>query len=108
MCFAGHVDTVPLGESSWQFDPFSGEIHNGCLYGIGASDMKSVIAAMVTAACRMVPLLSDEDDLIVIIVAGEETGCQGSRYLAGRKELLGNARRFGCRRTNQQLSTDRP
>jgi len=91
LCFAGHIDTVPLGEASWRFDPFAGEIHNGRLYGRGTSDMKSGIAAMMTAAFRLVPRLAADDDLILVIVAGEETGCQGSRYLAGMPDLLGNA-----------------
>jgi len=91
LCFAGHIDTVPLGEASWNFSPFAGEIHNGRLYGRGASDMKSGIAAMVTAASRLAPRLGADDDLILVIVAGEETGCQGSRYLASQPDLLGNA-----------------
>jgi succinyl-diaminopimelate desuccinylase len=91
LCFVGHVDTVPLGEASWKFNPFAGEIHNGRLYGRGASDMKSGIAAMVTAACRLALRLAADDDLILVIAASEETGCQGSRYLASQPDLLGNA-----------------
>lgn len=91
LCFAGHIDTVPLGEASWNFDPFSGEIHNGRLYGRGAADMKSGIAAMVTAACRLAQRLQSDDDLILVIAASEETGCQGSHHLAGHPDLLGNA-----------------
>ena len=53
--------------------------------------MKSGIAAMVTAATRLAPRLAIDDDLILVIVAGEETGCEGSRYLASRPDLLGNA-----------------
>lgn len=48
-CFAGHLDVVPPGEG-WSEDPFSGAIKDGMLYGRGASDMKSAIAAML-AAC---------------------------------------------------------
>ena len=91
LCFAGHSDTVPLGAKPWRFDPFAGEIHEDRIYGRGASDMKSGLSAMVTAACRVAPLLDADDDLILVIVAGEETGCLGSRYLAGRSDMLGNA-----------------
>ena len=92
LCFAGHVDTVPLGEAPWRCDPFAGEIHGGRLYGRGASDMKSGLAAMVTAACRLAPrLAADGQDLILVIVAGEETGCRGSRHLAARPARLGRA-----------------
>lgn len=91
LCFAGHIDTVPLGETPWRTDPFGGDIRGGRLYGRGACDMKSGVAAFVTAACRVARQLDAADDLILIIVSGEETGCQGSRHLAEHRELLGNA-----------------
>ncbi|MEQ1708965.1 MAG: succinyl-diaminopimelate desuccinylase [Terricaulis sp.] len=47
-CFAGHVDVVPPGEN-WSSDPFAAEIRDGVLYGRGATDMKTAIAAMITA-----------------------------------------------------------
>ncbi len=48
-CFAGHVDVVPPGEG-WSHDPFAAEINNGRLYGRGAADMKTAIAAMIAGA----------------------------------------------------------
>lgn len=45
-CFAGHVDVVPPGEG-WTSDPFAAEIRDGFLYGRGAADMKTAIAAMI-------------------------------------------------------------
>lgn len=50
LCFAGHIDTVPLGTAAWSRPPFGAEVHDGLLYGRGASDMKSGIAAMCCAA----------------------------------------------------------
>ena len=47
-CFAGHTDVVPPGEN-WRSDPFAAEIRDGTLYGRGAADMKSAIAAFVAA-----------------------------------------------------------
>jgi len=47
-CFAGHVDVVPPG-SGWTSDPFAAEIRDGVLYGRGATDMKTAIAAMIAA-----------------------------------------------------------
>ena len=45
--FAGHTDVVPTGpESEWKFPPFSATIADGTLYGRGAADMKSAIAAV--------------------------------------------------------------
>ncbi len=50
ICFTGHLDTVSLGASPWQKNPFSGETDGDALYGRGASDMKSGVAAMILAA----------------------------------------------------------
>jgi len=47
-CFAGHLDVVPPGEG-WVSDPFAAEIRDGFLYGRGATDMKTAIAAMIAA-----------------------------------------------------------
>lgn len=47
-CFAGHLDVVPPGEG-WSSDPFAAEIRDGLLYGRGATDMKTAIAAMIAA-----------------------------------------------------------
>src|SRR5688572_4824480 len=48
--FAGHTDVVPTGDvRQWRSDPFMPEIHNGRLYGRGAADMKSSLAAFIVA-----------------------------------------------------------
>jgi succinyl-diaminopimelate desuccinylase len=53
--FAGHTDVVPTGPlPQWQSDPFQPEIRDGFLYGRGAADMKSSLAAMITATERFV------------------------------------------------------
>src|SRR5215208_3928612 len=49
LCFTGHIDTVPLGSLEWNVDPFGAEIRDGKLFGRGSSDMKSGIAAFMTA-----------------------------------------------------------
>ena len=46
LLLTGHCDTVVLGENLWNYPPFGAEIHDGKLYGLGASDMKSQLAAM--------------------------------------------------------------
>src|SRR5699024_7893233 len=49
--FDGHMDTVPVTEESeWKYPPFAAEIHDGKLYGRGASDMKGALASMAVAA----------------------------------------------------------
>lgn len=97
ICFAGHVDTVPLGHAPWHEDPFGGTIRDGKIYGRGACDMKSGIAAFVTAALNTAKdLKCSRSDLVLVIVAGEETGCLGSAHLAAlaepeKSEVLGHA-----------------
>jgi len=53
LCFAGHTDVVPPGdESRWRFPPFAGRIEEGRIWGRGACDMKSAVAAFTAAAGR--------------------------------------------------------
>jgi succinyl-diaminopimelate desuccinylase len=53
LCFAGHVDVVPVGDAAaWSGDPFSGEVRGGALHGRGAVDMKGAVAAFVAAVAR--------------------------------------------------------
>jgi succinyl-diaminopimelate desuccinylase len=87
LCFTGHVDVVPLGAAPWTYDPFAAEIVDGKLYGRGASDMKSGVAAFVAAALDLAPKLKDGPGLVLVITAGEETGCEGAFDLARRHQL---------------------
>ena len=73
-CFAGHTDVVPVGAAgSWSVDPFAADIKDGNLYGRGASDMKSAIAAFVAAVSRY---LKDEapKGSISLLITGDEEG----------------------------------
>jgi succinyl-diaminopimelate desuccinylase len=90
LCFAGHVDTVPLGAAPWSHDPFGGEVAGGRLYGRGSSDMKSGVAAFVCAALEAARA-DPAADLLLVVVAGEETGCEGSAHLARTAGALGTA-----------------
>jgi succinyl-diaminopimelate desuccinylase len=76
--FGGHIDTVPVAASSWSVPPFAAEIRGDRLYGRGAADMKSGLAAFVSAALAAAPLI-EERELILHIYGGEEHGCLGSR-----------------------------
>ncbi len=65
---------VPPGDSAdWTRDPFGGEVHDGWLWGRGAADMKSGVAAFVAAACDMVRT-APPDGAIIITVTGDEEG----------------------------------
>jgi len=88
LCFSGHLDTVPTGRAPWGMDPFNGEIKGDKIYGRGASDMKGGIAAMVSMALRLSKFTNLKAGVRLIFTAGEETGCEGARYLAGTAGLL--------------------
>ena len=51
LCLLSHVDTVLASASEWSRDPWSGELHDGFVWGRGALDMKSQTAAEAVAAC---------------------------------------------------------
>ena len=72
-CFAGHTDVVPTGPTeSWSVDPFAAEIRDGVLYGRGATDMKSAIAAFVVAVQRMLRDKTPEGSISLLITGDEE------------------------------------
>jgi len=68
-CFAGHTDVVPVGEG-WSADPFGAQIKDGMLYGRGAADMKSAIAAFVAAAAKN----GKPRGSISLLITGDEEG----------------------------------
>ena len=70
-CFAGHTDVVPPGDTKlWRHDPFAAAIENGVLYGRGAADMKSSIAAFVCA----VQAFGKPKGSISLLITGDEEG----------------------------------
>ena len=91
LCFTGHIDVVPLGTRPWSKDPFRGETDGDRLFGRGTSDMKSGVAAMLLASRTFAKKLSGTPGLVLVLTAGEEGGCIGSKHLAQQKKLLGNA-----------------
>lgn len=83
ICLCGHLDTVPLGQRPWQYDPFGGQVIEGRLYGRGAADMKAGVAAMLTAVARLDHNPCHDRGVLLILTAGEEKWCQGAYHLAG-------------------------
>lgn len=80
---SGHMDVVTAGElSQWHSDPFTLTERNGHLYGRGATDMKSGLAALVIAMITIQQNhLLKRGTVRLMATAGEEVGEQGSRYL---------------------------
>lgn len=79
LCLCGHLDTVPLGNSVWRFPAFEGQVDGNRLFGRGSSDMKGAVAAFMLA-CR--ETTSIKGGVTILLTAGEETGCDGARWLA--------------------------
>lgn len=72
--FNGHTDVVPLGdESAWTMPPFGAEEKNGLLFGRGATDMKSGVAAFVAAAADLVTR-TPPDGAVILTITGDEEG----------------------------------
>lgn len=74
-CFAGHTDVVPTGPlEHWHSDPFQPVIRDGLLYGRGAADMKSSLAAFVTATERFVTRSPQHAGSIAFLLTSDEEG----------------------------------
>ena len=75
LCFAGHTDVVPTGPlDEWQSDPFAPTIREGKLYGRGAADMKSSIAAFVVAAEEFARERPKHAGSIALLLTSDEEG----------------------------------
>ena len=75
LCFAGHTDVVPTGPlEEWRSDPFKPVIRDGVLYGRGAADMKSGLAAMVTASEEFVGAHAKHRGSIAFLITSDEEG----------------------------------
>ncbi len=80
----GHVDTVLAAPREWRHDPWSGDVADGCVWGRGALDMKSQVAAQVVAAAGLARegWRPAAGELLVLSVVDEETGGGlGARWL---------------------------
>ncbi|HEY4215458.1 MAG TPA: succinyl-diaminopimelate desuccinylase [Steroidobacteraceae bacterium] len=94
-CFAGHTDVVPTGPlEEWRTDPFQPAVRDGLLYGRGAADMKSGLAAMVTASEEFVTAHPRHKGSIAFLITSDEEGpsVDGTKRvvetLAARKERI--------------------
>ena len=72
--FNGHTDVVPVGDvAAWTADPFGAEIRDGLIWGRGATDMKSGVAAFAAAAVDFVTN-TPPDGAVVLAITGDEEG----------------------------------
>ncbi|TMK24556.1 MAG: M20/M25/M40 family metallo-hydrolase [Actinobacteria bacterium] len=105
LCYLGHVDTVLADAGEWSHDPWSGDLADGFLWGRGALDMKSQVAAEVAAAASLARSgwRPSRGELLVVTVVDEETGgALGAHWLTEthpekvRCEMLVNEGGGGC------------
>jgi acetylornithine deacetylase/succinyl-diaminopimelate desuccinylase-like protein len=85
LCYLGHVDTVLADPSEWEHDPWSGQVIDGFLWGRGAIDMKSQVAAEIVAGASLARAgwRPARGELLIVAVADEETGGElGAQWLA--------------------------
>ena len=88
LAFCGHMDTVP--NTGWTTDPWSGQVEDDILHGLGSTDMKGPLASLIAAATALPPTIP----VALFITTDEETTKQGARLLARTSEL---ARSFAPR-----------
>ena len=75
LCFAGHTDVVPPGEvADWHSDPFEPDVRGEHVFGRGAADMKSGLAAMVVAVERFLNEYPDHPGSIAFLITSDEEG----------------------------------
>ena len=94
-CYAGHLDVVPPGNiNDWTINPFNPSIKNGHLIGRGANDMKSSIAAFVSAVSLFISKNNNFNGSISLLITGDEEGdaINGTKkvvdYLKKKKEKI--------------------
>ena len=86
LAFFGHMDTVP--DTGWQSDPWSARVEGDMLHGLGSTDMKGPVAALVVAAHACA-------DVTLLLTTDEETSKQGAREIVTRSALARRMRPRG-------------
>ena len=75
ICFAGHTDVVPTGPiEKWDSEPFTPTIRDGMLYGRGAADMKTSLAAFITAIEGFLTRHPNHNGSIALLITSDEEG----------------------------------
>ena len=94
-CYAGHLDVVPAGDlKNWTVNPFKPSVKKGYLIGRGANDMKSSVAAFVSAVSNFISKGSQFNGSISLLITGDEEGVaiNGTKkvveYLRKKKEKI--------------------
>jgi len=108
VCFAGHTDVVPPGpRDQWQSDPFAPTERGGRLYGRGAADMKSSIAAFVVAAERFVAVRPQHQGSIALLLTSDEEGDAIDGTVRVVEALAARGQRIDCCIVGEPTSVER-
>jgi succinyl-diaminopimelate desuccinylase len=95
LCFAGHTDVVPSGPlEQWRSDPFTPTVREGMLYGRGAADMKSGLAAMTTATEQFVRERPEHRGTLAFLITSDEEGPSVDGTLRVVQTLRGRGQRI--------------
>jgi len=107
LAFAGHTDVVPTGPlDQWHSDPFKPEIRDGQLYGRGAADMKSSIAAMVTACERFIGRHPRHQGSIAFLITSDEEGVATNGTVKVLETLRARAEKIDWALVGEPSSSD--
>ncbi|MFD4930795.1 M20 family metallopeptidase [Peribacillus butanolivorans] len=88
LVYSGHFDTVPTGKVEWEYDPFSGKLIDNKVFGRGATDMKSGVAAMVLALeCIERAGVQLNGKLQFVGTAGEEVDGYGAKKVVEKGQI---------------------
>ena len=105
--FNGHVDVVPVGDAAaWTHDPFGAAVVDGVMYGRGAVDMKSGVAAFVAAAVDFVQD-TPPDGAVVLAITGDEEGPSVDGTLALLDWMAANGERMSHCLVGEPTCSDR-
>lgn len=107
VCLAGHVDVVPPGPAdNWTSHPFRPTERNGLLYGRGAADMKTSVAAMVTAAERVAAAAPGHPGTLALLFTSDEEGAAIEGTAAVVRKLIARGERLDACIVGEPTSID--